>query len=132
RTDIEKYLDDTSLSPLDRLRRYFESVCERAETQQCRNGCLVGNLSQEMAALSEDFRLRLEEIFEEWVGRYAECLREAQDAGEISPLIAVHAFAEFWLNSWQGAVLRAKTTRNTQPLRLFLQIIFGTILQGQG
>src|SRR5258707_6768353 len=51
RDDIDRYLGDTTLSPLERLRRYFESVCERAETQQCRNGCLVGNLSQEMAAL---------------------------------------------------------------------------------
>jgi TetR/AcrR family transcriptional repressor of nem operon len=130
RVDIERYLGDTTMGPLERLRRYFESVCERAETQQCRNGCLVGNLSQEMAALSEDFRLRLEEIFEGWVARYAECLKEAQEAGEISPSLDVHALAQFWLNSWQGAVLRAKTTRNTEPLRLFLQMIFGTILQG--
>src|SRR5205823_4771169 len=100
------------------------------ETQQCRNGCLVGNLSQEMAALSEDFRLRLEEIFEGWVVRYAECLKQAQDAGEISPRLEVHDLAEFWLNSWQGAVLRAKTTRSTEPLRLFLRMVFGTILQG--
>jgi TetR/AcrR family transcriptional repressor of nem operon len=57
-------------------------------------------------------------------------LQQAQDAGEISPHLDVHALAEFWLNSWQGAVLRAKTTRNTEPLRLFLQMIFGTILQG--
>src|SRR5262249_38062898 len=41
RADTERFLGDTSLSPLERLRGYFESVCERAETQQCRNGCLV-------------------------------------------------------------------------------------------
>ena len=46
-------------------------------------GCLVGNLSQEMADQSEAFRARLEEIFESWVDRYAECLKEAQEAGEI-------------------------------------------------
>src|SRR5258708_6665687 len=114
RVDIERYLGDASMSPLERLRRYFESVCERAETQQCRNGCLVGDLRQGIAGLGGGFRLRLEEIFEGWVGRYAECLKEAQEAGEISPSIDVHALAEFWLNSWQGAVLRAKTTRNTQ------------------
>ena len=55
----------------------IESVCERAETQQCRTGCLVGNLSQEMAALNEDFRVRLEEIFEGWVARYAEADTQA-------------------------------------------------------
>ncbi|MHC5540960.1 TetR/AcrR family transcriptional regulator [Singulisphaera rosea] len=129
--NIDRYLCDRTLPPLDRLRGYFESVCERLETQQCRNGCLVGNLSQEMADQSEVFRARLEEIFAGWVGRYAECLEEARAAGAISPHIDVQELAEFWLNSWQGAVLRAKATRSTQPLRTFLNVMFGYILQAQ-
>jgi TetR/AcrR family transcriptional repressor of nem operon len=128
-TDIERYLGDASLSPLERLRRYFEGVCERLESQQCRNGCLVGNLSQEMAAQSEVFRHRLEEIFEGWVDRYADCLEQAQRGGEIPPDLDVHELAEFWLNSWQGAVLRAKTMRSTKPIRTFLNVVFGSILQ---
>jgi TetR/AcrR family transcriptional repressor of nem operon len=127
--EIERYLGDATMSPLQRLRRYFEASCERLESQQCRNGCLVGNLSQEMAAQSEAFRIRLEEIFEGWVDRYAECLEQARLAGEISPHLDLHELAEFWLNSWQGAMLRAKTTRNTEPLRTFLNIMFGSILQ---
>jgi TetR/AcrR family transcriptional regulator, transcriptional repressor for nem operon len=130
-TEIDRLLGDQSLSPLERLRRYFESICERLESQQCRNGCLVGKLSQEMADQSEIFRARLEEIFEGWVDRYAECLEQAQRAGEIPPDIDVHELAEFWLNSWQGALLRAKTMRSTQPLRTFLGIMFGSILQMQ-
>src|SRR3954462_12000401 len=50
---LDHHLNDASLSPLERLRSYFEAVCQRLESQQCRNGCLVGNLSQEMAAQSE-------------------------------------------------------------------------------
>lgn len=129
RAEIDRHLGDTSISPLDRLRRYVEAACERIETQACRNGCLVGNLSQEMAAQSEVFRTRLEEIFEEWVDRYAACLQEAQDAGEIAPHLDPRVLAEFWLNGWQGAVLRAKTTRSTAPLRNFLNIMFGSLLQ---
>jgi TetR/AcrR family transcriptional repressor of nem operon len=125
----ERFLGDQSLSPLERLRRYFESICEKLESQQCRNGCLVGNLSQEMADQSEAFRARLEQIFESWVGRYADCLREAQEAGEIPAHLDVRELAEFWLNSWQGAVLRAKTLRSTQPLRTFLNVMFGSVLQ---
>src|SRR3954469_13816385 len=123
RDTLDRYLDDASLSPLERLRSYFEGVCERLESQQCRNGCLVGNLSQEMAAQSEVFRARLEEIFEGWVDRYADCLAQAQRAAEIPPDLDVHELAEFWLNSWQGAILRAKTTRSTGPLRTFLNIM---------
>lgn len=128
-SNIDRHLRDETRSPLERLRRYIEEVCERLESQQCRNGCLVGNLSQEMADQSETFRARLEEIFEGWVDRYAECLETAQRAGEIPAHLDVRELAEFWLNSWQGAVLRAKTLRSTVPLRTFLNMMFGYVLQ---
>lgn len=129
--DLDRSLGDLALSPLERLRRHFQSVCERLESQQCRNGCLAGNLSQEMAAQSEVFRARLEEIFEGCVDRYAECLEQARLAGEIAPDLNIRELAEFWHNSWQGAVLRAKASRSTRPLKTFLNVMFGSILQVQ-
>jgi len=126
-----QFLGDSSVPPLERLRNYFEAVLARLESDQCRKGCLVGNLSQEMADQSEAFRARLEEIFESWVDRYAGCLRQAQILGEIGADLDVRELAEFWLNSWQGAVLRAKTMRSTAPLRTFLDVMFGNILQAQ-
>jgi TetR/AcrR family transcriptional repressor of nem operon len=128
---LDRTLGDTSVPPLYRLRNYFESVFGKLESDQCRKGCLVGNLSQEMADQSEAFRARLEEIFESWVDRYAKCLREAQQAGEIHSDLDVRELAEFWLNSWQGAVLRAKTMRSTAPLRTFLGVMFGNLLQAR-
>jgi TetR/AcrR family transcriptional repressor of nem operon len=125
----ERYLGDSSVGPLERLRGFFASIIARLESQQCRNGCLVGNLSQEMADQSETFRARLEEIFDSWGERYAECLREAQQVGEIPAHIDARELAEFWLNSWQGALLRAKTMRSTAPLHTFMNIMFGSVLQ---
>jgi TetR/AcrR family transcriptional repressor of nem operon len=127
--ELSRHLDDPTLSPLTRLRRYFESICERLESRHCRSGCLVGNLSQEMADQSEVLRARLEEIFEGWAERYADCLKKAQEQGEIPAHLDVHELAEFWLNSWQGAVLRAKATRSTAPLRMFLSMMFGYVLR---
>jgi len=129
--NFDRDLGDRSVSPLERFRRYFEAACERIESQQCRNGCLAGNLSQEMAAQSETFRARLEEIFNGWVQRYAEVLTEAQQLGEIPAHLDVHELADFWLNSWQGAVLRAKTIRSRVPLQIFLNVMFGSLLHAQ-
>jgi len=128
---LDRTLGDTSVPPLNRLRNYFDSVFGRLESDQCRKGCLVGNLSQEMADQSEAFRARLEEIFESWVDRYARCLQQAQQAGEIDPDLDIRELAEFWLNSWQGALLRAKTMRSTAPLRTFLGVMFGNVLQAR-
>jgi TetR/AcrR family transcriptional repressor of nem operon len=122
--DLDVYLNETTKRPLDRLKSLIEARCTRLESQQCRKGCLIGNLSQEMADQSEVFRARLNEIFKGWVDRYAACLQEAQEAGEIPDDLNVREYAEFWLNSWQGAVLRAKTIRSTSPLRTFQNVIF--------
>jgi TetR/AcrR family transcriptional repressor of nem operon len=121
--DLERFLGDANLRPLERLWRLAAATEERLKQWECRNGCLVGNLSQEMAGQSEAFRARLAAIFRGWVGRYAACLAEAQAAGEISEDLDVHELAEFWLNSWQGAVLRAKTIRSTEPLRVFVRLM---------
>jgi TetR/AcrR family transcriptional repressor of nem operon len=126
---LQGFLSDESLGPLERLRRYFETIITRLELQGCRRGCLVGNLSQEMADQSEAFRTRLEEIFEGWVDRVSECLRQAQTAGEVPGHLDVRELAEFWLNSWQGAVLRAKTMRSIAPLRTCLSMLFHDVLQ---
>jgi len=126
---LDRFLGDESVGPLERLRRYFEAVIECLESQECRKGCLVGNLSQEMADQSEAFRTRLREIFAGWLDRYANCLASAQLAGEIPAHLDPRALAEFWLDGWQGAVLRAKTVRSTAPLRNFLDMIFSDVLQ---
>ncbi len=129
---LDQTLGDTSVPPLQRLRNHFEATIGRIESDECRKGCLVGRLSQEMADQNEAFRARLEEIFEGWVDRYAECLKQAQETGDLLADLDVHELAEFWLNSWQGAMLRAKTMRSTAPLRTFLGVMFGPVLQGQG
>src|SRR4051794_12854838 len=56
---VNKFLNDKTLSPVQRLRAYCEAGRENLENQQCRKGCLIGNLSQEMADQSEVMRARL-------------------------------------------------------------------------
>jgi len=127
--NFERCLGDANLSPLERLRCYFEQGCVRLESRQCRNGCLVGNLSQELADQSEAFRSRLEAIFQTWRDRYAECLKNAKAPGEIAPDLDVMALAEFCLSSWQGAILSAKASRSVIPIRTFIDILFGHVLR---
>jgi len=117
--------------PVERLRRFFDAVIERLVSHSCGNGngCLVGNLSQEMASQNETFRSRVEEIYEGRCKRLAASLQEAQRAGEVSAQLDPHVLAEFLLNSWQGALLRAKTMKSSEPLRTFLTVVFESLLR---
>lgn len=117
------------VAPLARIRNYLEGGLERFEGNCCSKGCLVGNLGQEMADQHERFRRRLEEIFLTWQGQFAECLRQAQTAGEISGDLDPQATAEFLLSGWEGALLRAKVMKSTRPLRAFISILFDRVLR---
>ena len=59
---LDGFLKDETLTPLARLRNYFESGIRTFEENGFRCGCLVGTLSQEMAGQNETFRVRLSEI----------------------------------------------------------------------
>ena len=120
--ELDRAFADRSRPPLERFWAYFEGLTARIERDGCRKGCLLGNLGQEMSAQSEILRARLEQAFSRWVHRLADCLEEARAAGDLSERACSAELAEFVLNSWQGAILRAKTTRSVAPLRLFLKM----------
>src|SRR5271156_3493588 len=46
---LRQFLENKKLTPLERLRAYCEEGRHLLENNQCRKGCLVGNLSQEMS-----------------------------------------------------------------------------------
>ncbi|MEM8837226.1 MAG: TetR/AcrR family transcriptional regulator [Pseudomonadota bacterium] len=114
------FLDD-SLSPLERLHRFFKESRDGMARYDFNRGCLIGNLGQEMSVLPTSYRQRLIDVFTGWESRLANCLREAQDAGEVPSSIDCQATAEaFWIG-WEGAVLRAKLERNARPLDRFAE-----------
>lgn len=126
---VEKYLEDTDLSPLSRLKQYFTFKLEEFESLQYREGCLFGNLSQEMSDQNEQFRERLEAATQRWREQFAACIEAAQSAGEISEEQSALDLAEFCLNSWEGALLQMKVTKSDAPLKNYIQFMFGVILK---
>jgi TetR/AcrR family transcriptional regulator, transcriptional repressor for nem operon len=126
---VEQYLNDTRLSPLNRLKRYFVYKVEEFESLQYREGCLFGNLAQEMADQNEPFRLRLQQATDRWRNQFAQCIQAAQTEGEIPLNLDTQALAEFCLNSWEGALLQMKLTKSDAPLQNYMQFMFGIILK---
>lgn len=66
------------MAPLDRLKAFIDDAQAGMARHDFRRGCLIGNLGQEMAALPEGFRERLNAVFEDWERRLARCLEAAQ------------------------------------------------------
>lgn len=116
---LDRHFLDANLSPLARVRAFIDGADAGMGRYDYRRGCLVGNLGQEMSALSEPFRARLEAVFADWQARLAACLQEAVAAGELAADTDCARWAEFFWTGWEGAVLRARLAGNGGPLQRF-------------
>lgn len=121
-------LRDQNLSPKQRLRMHCENKIECMRSSQCRRGCLVGNLSQEMADQSEVLRHALSTVMGKWTDVFAACIEAGQHNGEIPKFSNPQKIAEFFISGWEGAVMRAKTIKSLEPLDTFIELMFDHIL----
>jgi TetR/AcrR family transcriptional repressor of nem operon len=126
---VAEALQDTSLTPRQRLRRYLDIITGRLEGDGFNRGCLIGDLSLEASGSSELLRTRLATIFAEWRAPFAACIEKAQQAGEIASDFAADELADFLLASWQGAILRMKVDRSPAALDRFKTIAFQTVFR---
>jgi TetR/AcrR family transcriptional repressor of nem operon len=124
---VGEALDDRTLSPRERLRRYLDLITERLVRERFVRGCLIGDLSLEAPGHSELLRDQLVTIFAEWREPFAHCIAEGQAAGEITTAFDADELADFLLASWEGAILRMKVERSAAPLERFKSILFATV-----
>ena len=126
---VAEALQDSTLTPRQRLRRYLDIITDRLEADAFGRGCLIGDLSLEAPGSSEVLRERLVAIFAEWRVPFAACIREAQASVEIAADFPPEELADFLLASWQGAILRMKVERNGAALERFKTIAFQTVFK---
>ena len=126
---VAEALDNSTLSPRDRLRRYLDIISGKLARNGWKRGCLIGDFSLEASSQSEPLRTRLAAVFAEWRTPFAACIAEAQAAGEIAVDFDPIDLAEFLLSSWQGAILRMKVERSDAPLKRFRTIVFQTVFK---
>ncbi|MBX9694390.1 MAG: TetR family transcriptional regulator C-terminal domain-containing protein, partial [Cyanobacteria bacterium] len=112
-----------------RLRAYCEAGKEKLAAQDCRRGCLIGTLSQEMADQSEVLRQELSKVMRKWRDMFAACIEEGQKSGEITSRWSPDELAELFSSGWNGAVMRAKTVKNTEPFDIFISLMVDGFLK---
>ena len=125
---FQPILEDDSLPPLQRIRKCFEGLISRFESNDCSKGCLIGNLSLEMSDQYEKIRQRLDLILQRWAEIFAVLLLQAQREKAIPADLDAEMLAENMIASFEGALLRAKVKKSSQPLKNFTHLYFDTFL----
>ena len=126
---LDVFLSDEKLTPLNRLRSFLEKGLAQIEEHNFTAGSLIGDLAQELSAQNESFRSRLEAVMLSWSERFADCLCEAQQAGELSSSADPRLIASLILSGWEGSVLRSKAMKSSKPVQEFIDILFATVLK---
>jgi TetR/AcrR family transcriptional repressor of nem operon len=117
---IDRALNNERLAPSERIRAFVDDAKAGMAKYQYARGCLIGNLSQEVEALPDDYRSQLNRIVQGWQRKVTHCLELARDAGEIEPSADCEGLAEFFWIGWEGAVMRARLVKSGAPLDTFI------------
>ena len=126
--DLKDVFDDVSLAPLGRLRAYFEALTAGFQATGLQRGCLLGNMSLEVADHSMLIQASLAAHFTTWDRCLETCIAAAQQDGSIKNRQPASLLARFTLNSWEGALVRMRADRSSVPLTEFRDVVFGALL----
>ena len=122
-------LTDSSVPPLQRVINYFEQSVQCQVDGGFSGGCLVGNLCQEMADVSESLRSRINSLMCGNVGLIRDCFREAIANGDLPDKKSAEDTAEFVFCAWEGALMRMKAAKSREPLDTFLRVLKSAFLK---
>lgn len=127
---LKKVLLNEKNSPLTNLKKFFINFIEIQENvYHCTKGCLMGNMTTELADRNSSFQEKVKIGFENATAIFENCLENAKEQEEISRDLDTHQVANFLINSWQGAVLRMKAEKTTEPLNNFYKVIFNQVIR---
>jgi TetR/AcrR family transcriptional regulator, transcriptional repressor for nem operon len=121
-------LADKSIPPLERLRRHFEATNDLYIGMNYERGCLLGNLSAELANQCPLIRARLAALFSDWTKDLESAVSEAQRTAALSTNAHAGRLAMFLLDAHEGAILRARVERSRQAFDAFMRVVFTQIL----
>lgn len=124
--DLDAALLDGSLSPLARVRRFFDLTMEMYR-EQGYLGCLLGGLGQELSGINERFRSKIEGCFSGISERLAQCLEEARKRGDIPVESDTARMADLLVDCWEGAALRSRMRQDPASLNAMLDFFFESV-----
>ncbi len=126
---LKLFLLDKSKSPTERFLTLFDERLNAYAECAYKEGCLMGDLSNELAGQINSMQILLEKEFSAWEEVISQCITEGQKLGEFNQNLTADELANFILNSWEGALTRMKASRSKEPFELFVKYTMNLVLK---
>lgn len=119
-----KHLRHPDRPAIDSLFAFFHSAYLDYEARQFGQGCLMCNLSTEIADEQPRFQEMLDSHWRGLAGEIAQCISRLDRAAIGLAHLSDAEAGDWLLNAWSGALTRMKAAGDGSPLRLFLKTTF--------
>ncbi len=106
-----------SSSPLGSLTHFVGHIGEIFGPDILTYGCPMNNLAQEMSPIDEGFRVRLDQVYQDWRAGISQALQRAQQAGELRRDVDCNHLAMFVLAALSGCIGTAKNAQSLEQLQ---------------
>jgi len=106
-----------NITALDAIKNYFNILVDELESKDFSGGCLLGNLLGELADTNEVCLKQLTSSIHLYRNKLEEGFKRAQQEGAVRNDITAQTMSNLMLNNWQGALLRMKVEKSTDPLK---------------
>jgi TetR/AcrR family transcriptional repressor of nem operon len=127
-TFLNGYLTDASKEPKERIISFFEDMQKVYVDKEFKEGCLLGNSSLELSDMSEAFSNSVANELNKWQDCFELCIKEGQDANTIKKEESAKDMSDFILTTWEGSLLRMKSSKNTDSISTFIKFLKKYIL----
>jgi TetR/AcrR family transcriptional repressor of nem operon len=104
-------------SASERITSAMEASVSSMLENDCKQGCLILKLSNEVSSWSEPMRSALSSYFTELVAIYQSVMEEGQAQGTITSRQSAAHLASITHDLWLGAYSRSLAVRSVEPIR---------------
>ena len=122
---LNAHLTHSEDDALGALQRYFNELIAELEKADFKGGCLLGNLMGEIGDTSALCQQALQATVKRYRNLLQSGLAQAQQQGTVRTDKSAEAMADFLVNAWQGALLRMKIEKSSEPLKQCCQDLLG-------
>lgn len=117
-------LADNTAAPYEQLKKFYQNTIDHFEEIGFCQGCLMANLSQELADVNENLRLKISELSNSIVEQVASAVAEIGPSELNLGHLDSQEAAQVLMNSWQGAIMKMKLEKSKNSLDLFMKFFF--------
>jgi len=111
-----------------KLRQHFQAINTRTAGSRVSPMRLLVTFAAEAPALPPATKKQIAGGFESWSWRLTDLIVQAQARTQIRQGQDAHQLADFLINAWQGAMIRAKCDPTSESLRTFARFASENLL----